>query len=207
MIRSSIVVVLALFTLSACAESPEAGGPAADSERRLEAPRGQPDLVPASGQRSPASASDYSAHDAAAARDLIRAFRADRNNKIDDLYLEYGKGEWRQLGERVVEHTVNKTSKTLTQNASKPEKVLVDEMLGLVDEAADNALADMERDVFSTYVIEVGQGKRASALDDHTRGFFSNPDIQARCRDIASMGDKISELEGLVMKERVFSRP
>jgi len=107
----------------------------------------------------------------------------------------------------VVEHTVSETTKTLTQNASKPEKILVDEMMGLVDEAADNALADLERDVFSTYVIEVGQGKRSSALDDHTRSFFSNPDVQARCRNIAAIGDKISELEGLVMKDRVFSRP
>lgn len=207
MIRSSIVVFYALLTLLACEEPPERSQLEARPERSLDAPRGQPDLVPASGRPSTASSSDYSLRDAAAARDLIREFRADRNNKIDALYVEYGKGEWRQLGERVVEHTVSKTSKTLTQNASKPEKILVDEMLGLVDEAADNALADLERDVFSTYVIEVGQGKRASALDDHTRGFFSNPDIQSRCRDIASIGDKISELEGLVMKDRVFSRP
>jgi hypothetical protein len=133
--------------------------------------------------------------------------RASRNNKVDALYEDYGKGEWRKLGERVVEHTVGETEKTLTQGASQPGKLLVGEMMDLVDEAADNALADLERDVFQTYVVEVGEGKRTSALDDHTRQFFSGPNIQQRCREIATISDQLSKLEKLLMKERVLSRP
>jgi hypothetical protein len=202
MIRSILIVFVGLVSLVGCDDLPA-------TEERPEAPLVLPDRVPANGFPSERSAtlSDRRPGDAAAARDLIREFRAARNDKIDALYLEYGKGEWRELGERVVEHTLSETTRTLTQNASKTEKVLVDEMMGLIDEAADNALADLERDVFSTYVTEVGQGQRASALDEHTRGFFSSKDVQARCRDIAAIGDKISELEALVMKDRVFSRP
>ena len=152
------------------------------------------------------AATTVSPTDDAGARVLIRELRAARNNAVDALYTEYGKGEWRQLGERVVEHTVGKTAKTLTQGASKTEKVLVDQMLGLVDEAADNALADLERDVFQRYIVEVGEGKRSSALDDHTRQFFADPDVQRRCRDVASLGDQIVELERLIMNNTVRQR-
>ena len=149
----------------------------------------------------------YQGVDSAGAKVLIRELRADRNNRVDALYQDYGKGEWRKLGERVVEHTVGETAKSLTQNASTTEKVLVDEVLSLVDEAADNALADLERDVFQAYIVEVGEGKRSSALDDHTRQFFADPAIQSRCRDVAALGDQIRALENVIMNNKLRQRP
>ena len=162
------------------------------------------DVVPVS---SGAVWSNAQGVDSAGAKVLIRELRADRNNRVDALYRDYGKGEWRKLGERVVEHTVGETAKSLTQNASTTEKVLVDEVLSLVDEAADNALADLERDVFQAYIVEVGEGKRSSALDDHTRQFFADPAIQSRCRDVAALGDQIRALENVIMNNKLRQRP
>lgn len=121
--------------------------------------------------------------------DRLLDLRAERTERLDALYEEYGGSELARaidegLGEGAPETPAE--GEAAGEDGESGEGVL-EMMRGLVRES--------DRSVFEEHCRVAGRGDRVTALTQHARDFFARPEVRERCREVVELDFEIDATE------------